>query len=92
MTDPVALAIVAAIPPTLAALAALLVSIRNSRKADVIVGHVNSSASAATAKIEGLQAQVADLIKSRSDDKETAALLAQAVVIADATINRTKEN
>lgn len=51
---------------------------RVSDKADVITAHVNSAASASVEKIEGLQREVAALTARLSDQKQTAALLAQA--------------
>lgn len=49
-----------------------------SAKADVITGHVNSAATAAAAKIDALQQELQALRAHLSENKETAALLAQA--------------
>lgn len=46
MSDAVWLALIVSIAPTLTALATPWVSISNGRKADVITGHVNSTAAA----------------------------------------------
>lgn len=68
MSDAVQLAIVASIAPTIAALAALIVGIRNGRKSDAIHALANSQLTAVTtslkeanAKIEGLQKLVGAL-------------------------------
>lgn len=50
-----------------------------SAKTDVIVGHVNSKATADAAKIESLTQQIAVLKGVAADNKEIAALLAQSV-------------
>jgi hypothetical protein len=59
-----------------------------SAKADVITDHVNGAASSAAAKIEALQQENQLLRAQIADHKETAALLAQAVVQAPAPILR----
>lgn len=56
---------------------------RVSAKADVITTHVNSAAQAAVAKIESLQRQVESLTARISEQKQDAALLAQAAVASD---------
>jgi hypothetical protein len=61
-------------------LASIFVSLRNGAKADVIKSHVNSSAAAALAKIESLQKEVTALRDVAAERKETASLLAQALV------------
>lgn len=49
-----------------------------SSKADIISGHVNSAAAAAAAKIEGLEKEIALLRSTMNEQKQAAALLAQA--------------
>lgn len=56
-----------------------------SAKADVITGHVNSAATASTAKIDSLEKQVLALRQLVSEDKEKAALLAQSAAITQAS-------
>ena len=63
-----------------------------SGKADVITGHVNSAATAATAKINALTDQVNALTKIISDDKEKAALLAQTAAVTQASNLTPPEN
>jgi hypothetical protein len=46
-------------------------------KADVISGHVNSAATASTAKIDAMQKQIDQLTRLLADSKQTAAVLAQ---------------
>lgn len=61
MTDAVALAIVAAIPPTLAGVAALIVSIRNGKKSDQIHVLVNSNMTAVKADLATAAKRIASL-------------------------------
>lgn len=85
VSDSVVLAMITAIPPTLLALATLIVSINNSRKADVIAGHVNGSAAAAAADAANLRKQIETMAREAADKREIAAVLAQAhtaVVVA----------
>lgn len=49
------------------------------QEAKVIAGHVNSAATASTAKIDGLQKEVEQLKSTAAEMKSTAALLAQAL-------------
>jgi len=46
-------------------------------KADVITGHVNSAATASTAKIDSMQKQIEFLTRQIAEGKQTAAVLAQ---------------
>ncbi len=48
-----------------------------SSKADVITTHVNGNAEAAAARITAMQQEIAGLRQLLSDNKQTAALLAQ---------------
>jgi hypothetical protein len=76
-------AIITAMASVLAATGAIigvLVSLRNGAKADVIVGHVNSAATKSAAEIAALRHEVETLRATASDNRETAALLAQASV------------
>jgi hypothetical protein len=80
------IALTVSLPPTIAAIASLIVSLRNSRKADkiaakadVIAVHVNLTASEARAEIRALQEQVRSLVEQNSEKRQTAALLAQQV-------------
>jgi hypothetical protein len=56
-----------------------------SAKADVIAGHVNSTATAQTAKIEGLQKEIAILTGVIADKSKDAAVLAQSIAADKAT-------
>ncbi len=74
MTDAVVLAIVAALPPTLAAVGAVIVSVRNGRKSDEIHVLVNSNMTAvkaelvrANTRIETLEGLLAALNKPAGD-------------------------
>ena len=62
MSDPVLLAIIASVPPTLASIAALVVSLRNGRKVEEVHKATNSMKDAlvAAAKLEGHAQGVAD--------------------------------
>lgn len=80
------------VPIVATAIVQIIVALKTSSKiseintkADVITGHVNSAATAATAKITALQAEVASLRQVISDDKEKAALLAQTAAITQAS-------
>lgn len=79
MSDPVALALIATIAPTVASLIGLAVSLRNSRKADVVIEKaseihaatngtlhkVTSANDVLTEKIDGLERQLAAAILSK---------------------------
>lgn len=52
-----------------------------SAKSDVIIGHVNSASTIASAKIDALTKEVADLKAVAATNKETASLLAQSVAV-----------
>lgn len=56
-----------------------------SAQAEVIERHVNSAAASSAAKIDELQRQVSDMRAQLAENKERAALLAQAVATAPAT-------
>lgn len=84
MSDSILVALVISVAPTLAAFASVIVSLKNSKraerieaKADVIQEHVNSTASEARAEIRSLQEQVRLLVENNAERKQTAALLAQ---------------
>ena len=78
MSDAFWIALATGLPATLAALGGLWVSIKNSRKADVIVGHVNSAATKAQEEINALRREVELMRVVAAEKKETASLLAQA--------------
>lgn len=80
MSDTVIVALLVALAPTILAISTLVVSIRNGKKSDVIKEHVNSTATKQQEKIDRLTAQVEALIADKAEKKETAALLAQAIV------------
>lgn len=71
--------IITAVGTLAGVLAGIYVSLRNGAKSDVIAGHVNSAATAATAKIEGLQKELKLLQDVMAKDNQRAALLAQAL-------------
>jgi len=76
MTDAVWLAILATIPPTLAALGALVVSMRTDAKTDVVIGHVNSAATKAQGEIAALRHELELMRTQAAETKQTAAVLA----------------
>lgn len=85
MNDTAIIALAAGVPLFTAQLVQLWISSRNNKalrevkeEAKVITGHVNSAATAAAEKINGLEKQISDLTTALSERKETAALLAQA--------------
>jgi hypothetical protein len=80
MSDPVQLALVTSIAPTLAALAAMIIGIRNSRKADSIITKadeihtltnsnltkVTNALAVAQEKIDGLQKLVTTMLDAKA--------------------------
>jgi len=87
MSDPVLLAIVASIPPTLAALAGVLVSLRNTSKLTEIHTLTNSNltkvmtdlviANARVGKLEELVAAMVQQKKDMADSDPTSAVAAK---------------
>jgi hypothetical protein len=76
MSDAFWLALLAAIPPTLAALAALFVSMRTDAKTDVVIGHVNSASTKAQGEIQALRHELELMRVQAAETKQTAAVLA----------------
>lgn len=76
MSDAVQIALIGGLPATIAALAALWVSIRTQTTAKVIEGHVNSAATKASGEIAQLRKEVEMLTKVAAENREIAAMLA----------------
>ena len=82
--------LIVAIGTLITGIATAIIGIRNGRigkenaaKSDAISEKVDGAASASVTKIEGLQANVADLHAKVAEQTQTAALLAQAVIEKD---------
>ncbi len=58
MTDATFVAVAASVPPTITALAALIVSVRNGRKSDVIHVLVNSKMTQALSDLEDAKKEI----------------------------------
>lgn len=90
MSDAVTMALITAVPPTMAALATLVMSWRNGQKSDrlremqaesksavaAISERVDGAATAAASQITALHQQVSGLRETVSDQKQVAAVLA----------------
>lgn len=63
MSENTIAALVAAIPPTLAAIAAVIVTIRGNAKVDQVHTLVNSQKEALEAKIKGLEKKLGDALR-----------------------------
>ncbi len=77
MSDTVIVALIVAIPPTIAALGAWRESKRTTAKADVIEGHVNSAATRDATIIASQEIQLAILRETIARLESTSILLAQ---------------